>query len=282
MKVLVTGANGQLGQDLVKILNLTGHNTFAFGRDQLDITDMESARNLILNIRPDVIIHAAAYTQVDKAETDEHNAYLVNAIGSRNMAVIAEEIKCKICYISTDYVFDGTNQKPYNEFDTVNPLGVYGKSKYAGEELTKTLSTRYFIVRTSWVYGINGNNFVKTMLRLANGKDELNVVHDQVGSPTYTVDLAEFLVDLVQTNNYGIYHASNSGTCSWFEFAQAIFEEVGMDLKLNRITTAEFPRPAPRPNYSVLGHLAIQTNGFKDLRYWREGLKDFLKELNDE
>jgi dTDP-4-dehydrorhamnose reductase len=281
MKVLITGANGQLGQDLVKIFNANSFEVCGFGRDRLDVTDLDQSRELIRSLHPDVIVHAAAYTQVDQAETDVENAYLVNAVGTRNMAIIAEELNLKMCYISTDYVFDGTNQTPYNEFDQTNPLGVYGKSKFAGEELTKTLSTRYFIVRTSWVYGIYGNNFVKTMLRLAKEKDELGVVHDQMGSPTYTVDLACFIMNLIQTDKFGIYHVSNSGTCSWYDFAQAIFEEAGVKIKVNPITTDEFPRPAPRPKYSVLGHLALKTNGFLEIRHWRDGLKDFMKELNN-
>lgn len=278
MKVLITGAKGQLGQELVRILPYKGFNVFGFGREELDITDIKNVRKVLREIKPEVVLHTAAYTQVDKAESEEEQAYLVNAYGSRNVAVVSEEIGAKLCYMSTDYVFDGSKSTPYKEFDHVNPLGVYGRSKYAGEELVKTLSTRYFIVRTSWVYGLYGNNFVKTMIRLAKEKKELGVVHDQIGSPTYTLDLSLFLAELIKSEKYGIYHVSNTGTCSWFEFAKAIFEEAGIEVKLKPLRTEDFPRPAPRPKYSVMDHLAIRANQFSPLRYWRDGLKDFLQE----
>jgi dTDP-4-dehydrorhamnose reductase len=184
-----------------------------------------------------------------------------------------------LCYISTDYVFDGKASQPYNEYDNTNPSGIYGKSKRAGELAVQTLNTKYFIVRTSWLYGSHGNNFVKTMLKLGKKKDQLNVVHDQVGSPTYTVDLCLFLADLIQTEKYGIYHVSNTGACSWFEFAKAIFEESGISIQVNPCTTVEFPKPAPRPKYSVMDHMSIRTNDFQDLQHWRVALKAFLVEL---
>ncbi len=280
MKVLVTGAKGQLGVDLVKAMSRTSWNVYAFGKDELDITNQELVNEKVEEIRPDVIIHSAAYTKVDQAETDVEQAFLVNAVGTRNLAVAAEKVQAKICYISTDYVFNGQADSPYLEHQQTNPLGVYGKSKYAGEELTKTLSTKYFIVRTAWVYGAHGQNFVKTMLKLAKEKDELGVVHDQVGSPTYTVDLANFIIELIQSEKYGIYHGTNSESCSWFEFAKAIFEESNISIKVNPLTTADFPRPASRPDYSVLGNLSLRINGFQPLRPWREALKSFLKEIN--
>jgi dTDP-4-dehydrorhamnose reductase len=281
MKVIITGANGQLGHDVVKLLLSFPWEIYAFGREELDITDADLVSEKLTEIQPNVIIHAAAYTQVDQAESDEENAYLVNAYGTRNLVVAADRLQAKFCYISTDYVFNGQATSPYKEYDQTSPLGVYGKSKYAGEELVKTLCSKYFIVRTSWVYGLYGNNFVKTMLRLAQEKSELGVVNDQVGSPTYTVDLANFLVDLVQTEKYGVYHASNTGTCTWYEFAKAIFDEAGVQINVNPLTTEDFPRPAPRPKYSVMDHLAIRANGFRDLRHWKDGLKDFIKELNE-
>ena len=279
MKVLVTGTKGQLGYDVAKELSQLEHDVFAFSREGFDITDQQQVNHVIGEIKPDVIIHAAAYTKVDQAEIDKDQAYLVNAFGTRNLAVAAENIGAKLCYISTDYVFNGKGQSPYHEYADTCPLGVYGHSKYAGEELVKTLSTKYFIVRTAWVYGMNGQNFVKTMLKLAHEKDELGVVHDQVGSPTYTVDLAKFLIELVQTEKYGIYHGTNSGSCSWYEFAKAIFEEAGIAIKVNPLTTEQFPRPAQRPAYSVLGDMALRLNGFTPLRHWREALQCFLKEL---
>lgn len=281
MKVVVTGAGGQLGIDIVRLLTDRGIEVVGYGRSELDVTDLASVREALTQSKPDVIIHAAAYTKVDQAESDEDQAYRVNAYGTRNVAIAAEEIGAKVCYISTDYVFDGTSSKPYQEYDRTNPLGVYGHSKLAGEELVKTLSSRYYIVRTAWVYGRNGQNFVKTMLRLAEERDEVNVVTDQVGSPTYTEDLAAFLIDLVQTDYYGIYHATNSGSCSWYEFAKAIFEESGVDVRVNPITSLEFPRPAPRPSYSVLDHMSIRANGFQDLRHWREGLKQYIQDSRE-
>ena len=276
MKVLVTGAKGQLGQDLVSILSQSGLSVYGYGRQDLDVTNLDSVRPVITQIQPDVIVHAAAYTKVDQAESDADEAYRVNAFGSRNVAIVAEEIGARICYISTDYVFDGSASSPYQEYDQTNPLSVYGKSKLAGEELVKSLCSRYYIVRTSWVYGQHGHNFVKTMLRLAEERNEVKVVDDQIGSPTYTIDLARFIEELVQTEKYGIYHASNTGVCSWYEFAKAIFEEVGIDIEITPIKTKDFPRPAPRPLYSVMDHMAIRANGLTDLRHWREGLKDYF------
>lgn len=286
MNLLVTGANGQLGKDLVKLLEERQHKVYAMGRNEMDITDLEQCREVIGRYRPDAVIHGAAYTAVDLAETEPDAAYRINAVGTRNVAVASAEAGAKLVYISTDYVFDGTAETPYNEYDNTNPITVYGKSKRAGEQAVQTLSDRYFIVRTSWVYGLHGNNFVKTMLRLGREKDRLKVVSDQVGSPTYTVDLSAFLEELVQTDKYGIYHASNSGICSWYEFANAIFEESGLSKSVivEPCTTEQYPRPAPRPKYSVMDHMSIRTNDFADLPAWRDALGRFLNELreNDE
>lgn len=282
MKALVTGATGQLGSDVVTILRSNGHDVLACDRNELDITDLAQCQQVIGQYQPDVVIHCAAYTAVDAAETDIDGAYKVNAVGTRNIAVAAESNGSKVIYISTDYVFDGTSAEPYHEYDNSNPQSIYGKSKRAGEVLVQSLSSRYFIVRTSWVYGVHGNNFVKTMLHLGQEKSSLKVVDDQIGSPTYTVDLANFLLELMATEKYGVYHASNSGACTWYEFTQAIFEEA-RQLGINIIAqpepclTDEFLRPAHRPANSVMEHLAIRSNGFQDLRPWREGLKDFLE-----
>ncbi|WP_414698875.1 dTDP-4-dehydrorhamnose reductase [Paenibacillus sp. LPE1-1-1.1] len=277
LKIVITGANGQLGRELSEWTTGTAE-IIGFGRHELDITSLPACRNLFALHQPDVVIHCAAYTAVDKAESEPDEAFRVNAAGTRNVAVAAREVGAKLCYISTDYVFDGTGTTPYNEYDKTNPLTVYGKSKFAGEQLVQTLYDRYYIVRTSWVFGKYGNNFVKTMLKLAEERDQLKVVADQIGSPTYTYDLAEFLLELVHTDYYGIYHASNSGTCSWYDFAQAIFEESGSKIILEPCTTAEFPRPAPRPAYSVMDHSAMRSNGFNVLRPWREALKHYLKD----
>lgn len=278
MKILVTGANGQLGADVVRLFSEKGHDVIGLGRVKLDITDDKMCNRVISELQPEAIIHCAAYTAVDNAETDQDSAYLVNAIGTRNIAVAAERVNAKMCYISTDYVFDGNNSSPYHEYDNTNPLTVYGKSKRAGEHLIQSLCSRWFIVRTSWVYGASGNNFVKTMLKIGQVRDSLQVVDDQWGSPTYTCDLALFLEQLVMTDKYGIYHASNSGTCTWYEFAKAIFEETGMPVMVEPCTTEQFPRPAPRPRYSVMEPMAIRVNGFVPIRHWREALQDFLNQ----
>lgn len=287
MRILVTGASGQLGKDVVKVFQEQGHDILGYDREQLDITDLDQAMKIVGQYQPEAVIHCAAYTAVDAAETDMDRAYQVNAAGTRNMVLAAEEVGAKLVYISTDYVFDGTAEQPYHEYDHTNPQSIYGKSKRAGEVLTETLCSRYFIVRTSWVYGLYGNNFVKTMLKLGQEKPQLQVVNDQKGSPTYTVDLAHFLAELIQTEKYGVYHASNSGYCTWYEFTQAILQDsaelyaVKITAKLEPCSTEQFPRPAARPRNSVMEHIAIRTNGFHDLQDWRKGLRDFLQEYFD-
>jgi len=280
MKILVTGAQGQLGTDMVLCLERQPeqYQVFGYGRSELDITDVSQVAKIFEQVKPDVVLHTAAYTQVDQAETDRDRAYAVNALGTRNLVLEAEKVGAKFVYLSTDYVFDGQHRQgvPYKESDRTNPQSVYGQSKRAGEEYVLSLSSQYFIVRTSWVYGKYGANFVKTMLKLGSEGKPLKVVDDQFGSPTYTVDLACFLKQLIGTEKYGIYHATNSGSCSWYEFAKEVFAAAGMKVELTPCTTADFPRPAPRPAYSVLEHKVIQINGFEDLRPWQEGLKDFL------
>ncbi|MBT2763300.1 dTDP-4-dehydrorhamnose reductase [Paenibacillus sp. ISL-20] len=285
MKVLITGAQGQLGQDMARIFSRAGHEVFSYGREELNITDLDHSLHVVSTCRPDWVIHCAAYTAVDAAQTDVEGAYLVNAIGTRNMALAAEKIDAKIVFVSTDYVYSGTTERPYIEYDSPDPQSVYGKSKLAGEQMVQSFCSRWFIVRTSWLFGLNGNNFVKTMLRLGQEKPKLQVVNDQKGSPTYTVDLARFLLSIISTEKYGIYHASNSGSCTWYEFTGAIFEEareqLGLDItaELQPCTTAEFPRPAPRPANSVMDHLAIRLNQLEDLPHWRDGLKQFMLDI---
>ncbi|GAB6676589.1 dTDP-4-dehydrorhamnose reductase [Bacillus cereus] len=279
MKVLVTGAKGQLGQDVLCLLENQPWEVFGFGREELDITNEEQVREKVLSIKPDIIIHTAAYTQVDQAESDEETAFKVNAEGTKYLAQAAETVEAKFCYVSTDYVFDGTKNEPYKVDDKTNPQTVYGSSKLAGEQYTLKYCSKSYIVRTSWVFGLYGNNFVKTMLSLAESKKELGVVHDQVGSPTYTTDLARFIINLVQTEKYGIYHGSNSGVCSWYEFAKAIFEQSNIEIEVNPLKTEDFPRPAVRPKYSVLDKGMIEQNGFEAFRDWNESLKDYLNKM---
>jgi dTDP-4-dehydrorhamnose reductase len=279
MLVLVTGVSGQLGYDVVKELTAKGHEAVGVDRAQLDITDEAAVSSYVQNLKPEAIIHCAAYTNVDAAESDKEGAYKVNALGTKYLAEAAKFVDAKMVYVSTDYVFDGNGTEPYEVDHPTSPLGVYGETKLDGEIILQDTLEKYFIVRTAWVYGINGNNFVKTMLKLAQDRNELGVVYDQVGSPTYTVDLAKFLVELVVSNKYGIYHASNEGVCSWHEFAAEIFKQAGLDIKVNPLTSEEFPRPAARPKYSVLSKKKIVDQGFTPMRDWKEALKDYLKEL---
>ncbi|MEI2392036.1 dTDP-4-dehydrorhamnose reductase [Priestia megaterium] len=279
-KVLITGANGQLGKELVELFTEKGFEVYGFGRDKMDITNQAQVQKMISTLKPNIVLHSAAHTQVDLAESEPDQAFLINAYGTRNVAVAAEAVGAKLVYVSTDYVFDGTGNTPYNEFAPTSPLGVYGKSKLAGEHFVRDLHSKFFIVRTSWVYGKHGNNFVKTMLKLGKEKEELSVVADQIGCPTYTLDLANSILELVDTQKYGVYHISNSGSCSWYEFAQAIFEEAGMNVQVKPCKTEDFPRPAQRPGYSVFRHLSLEANKIPVPREWRSGLSHFLHNMN--
>ncbi|HHW38559.1 MAG TPA: dTDP-4-dehydrorhamnose reductase [Bacillales bacterium] len=275
-KILVTGAEGQLGTDLVMMLKVTGYDVLGMGKSALDITNEKKVYNMISQIKPDIIIHCAAYTQVDKAEAEPDYAFLINGIGTRNIALASEKIGAKLVYISTDYVFDGCEDAPYHEFAPVSPINVYGSSKLAGEMYVRDFHSKFFIVRTSWVFGGYGNNFVKTMLHLSKEKDQLKVVNDQIGSPTYTVDLSTCIMQLMESDKYGIYHVSNSGSCSWYEFAREIFSQTKNKIELEPCTTEEFPRPAKRPIYSVLDHMGLRINGFDPIPDWKDGLTRFL------
>lgn len=273
-KIVITGANGQLGQDLVKVIG-TRYETFLFDLD-LDVTDNHAVVSTITRINPDVVIHAAAYTDVDGCESNIKTAYGVNAIGAGNVAIAAQKTGAKMVYVSTDYVFDGTKTEPYLEFDDTNPMSVYGRSKLGGERLVTSLCNRYFIVRTAWLYGAGGNNFVKTMLRLAEEKDELTVVNDQTGSPTFSHDLAAKIIELVMTEKFGFYHATNSGSCTWFDFAKSIMEMKGINIPIKPVSTEEFPRPAHRPRYSVLDNLGLELNGFSPMPPYLDALERYL------
>jgi len=276
-KVMVTGGHGQLGTEITLMLKDKGYDVYGLGRNELNITDLDQVRRQMEALKPDAVIHTAAYTNVDQAEADRDNAFLVNAYGTRNVALASEKIGAKLVYVSTDYVFNGEKDGAYSEFDAPSPLGVYGQSKFAGEQFVRDFHSKFFIARTSWVYGKYGHNFVKTMLRLAGEHDALKVVNDQRGCPTYTKDLAAKLIELIGTERYGNYHVSNSGSCTWYEFAKAIFEISGTAVNVAPVTTKEFPRPAARPKNSVFDHMALRLNGFEDVRHWKDGLSDFLK-----
>lgn len=277
MKVLVTGVKGQLGYDVVKDLEKRGHQPIGVDRDEMDLMDNEAIRTFIMNLKPEAIIHCAAYTAVDKAEEEVETCYQINAESVKVISECAKELDVKLIYISTDYVFDGTKEGEYVETDVPNPINVYGASKLKGEQYVQTLLEKYYIVRISWVFGVNGNNFIKTMRRLGSERDELNIINDQVGSPTYTADLAPLLVDMMETDKYGIYHATNEETCSWYEFANEIFKQSGIEVKTNPITTDQYPTAAKRPMNSRMSKAKLKANGFNLLPTWQEALAHYLK-----
>jgi len=279
MKILVTGANGQLGHDVVKELNKRNIECLGVDIEDFDITDKAATSEFITSYHPDAVIHCSAYTAVDKAEDNIELCRRVNAEGPRNIAKICKEIDAKMIYISTDYVFPGIGTNEYEVGDPTGPLGVYGQTKLGGELVVKELLDKYFIVRVSWVFGKNGNNFVKTMLRLGKERSEMNVVCDQVGSPTYTADLAPLLCDMVVTEKYGTYHATNEGICSWAEFAKEIFGQAGYATKVNFIPTSEYPTRAKRPLNSRMSKRSLEEAGFKKLPHWQDALKRYLREI---
>lgn len=278
MKVLVTGANGQLGYDVVKELQKQNIECYGTSRQDFDIVDFGATENFIKNYMPDAVIHCAAYTAVDKAEDEQGLCYLVNASATENIAKICKKINAKMLYISTDYVFDGTKDGFYEVDDEPNPINVYGKTKLLGEEAVQKILDKYFVVRISWVFGEHGNNFVKTMLRLGKEHKEISVVADQYGSPTYTADLAPLVVEMIQTDKYGIYHATNEGVCTWAEFAEEIFKIADIDIKVNHITTAEYPTRAKRPMNSRLSKVKLKNNRFKIFRIWQKATKEFIEQ----
>ena len=282
MKVLVTGVGGQLGYDVVK--ELKKRNVECLGSDlkEFDITDYEAAHSFITAYGPDAVVHCSAYTAVDKAEDEPEICHRVNAFGTENIAKICKEIGAKMVYIITDYVFPGTGEDFYEVDSPTDPQNVYGRTKLEGEQTVKRMLNKYFIVRISWVFGINGNNFIKTMLKLGKERSEINVVADQIGSPTYTADLATILCDMVATEKYGTYHATNEGVCSWAEFAQEIFKIAGINVKVNKIPTSKYKTKAKRPLNSRMSKNSLVKNGFKKLRNWHEGLKDYVKSIDEE
>lgn len=277
MKVLVTGVKGQLGYDVVKELERRGHQPIGVDRDEMDLMDNEAVRTFIMELKPGAIIHCAAYTAVDKAEEEVEICYQINAESVKVISECAKELDVKLIYISTDYVFDGTKEGEYVETDLPNPINVYGASKLKGEQYVQALLEKYYIVRISWVFGANGNNFIKTMRRLGSERDELNIINDQVGSPTYTADLAPLLVDMMETDKYGIYHATNEGTCSWYEFANEIFKQSEIEVKTNPITTDQYPTAAKRPMNSQMSKTKLKANGFNLLPTWQEALAYYIE-----
>lgn len=279
MKILVTGANGQLGHDILLNLKARGIDGIPADIAEFDITQAAATERFILDNQPEAVIHCAAYTAVDKAEDDMERCQLINVTGTENIARACQKINAKLIYVSTDYVFPGIGDTPYETDAPTGPLSVYGKTKLAGELAVQHALKRYFIVRTSWVFGKNGSNFVKTMLRLGKEREEVNVVCDQVGSPTYTVDLAKLLVDLALSEEYGVYHATNEGFCSWAEFATEIFRKAGLSTRVNYVTTEQYPARAHRPCNSRLSKASLMQAGFEVLPTWEDALSRYLVEL---
>lgn len=277
--ILVTGVNGQLGFDVIRELNKRNVECLGIGREELDITDQNKVEQYILNLKPECIIHCAAYTAVDRAEDEKEICTNVNVYGTENVAKACKNIDAKMIYISTDYVFDGQGDIPFEVGGNINPLSVYGKTKYEGELKVQEILDKYFIVRISWVFGVNGNNFIKTMLRLGKERKSLNVVCDQIGSPTYTYDLALLLCNMAVSENYGVYHATNEGFCSWAEFAEEIMKRADLNCEINSILTSEYPSKAVRPFNSRLSKSSLIDGGFGLLPDWRDALDRYLIEL---
>jgi len=279
MKILVTGIQGQLGYDVGKVLDTRNIEYYAPTLEELDVTNRTMILKILREYCPDAVIHCAAYTAVDKAEDEPEKCWSINVDGTRNLAEGCKEIGAKMLYVSTDYVFPGDGDRFYEPDDLTGPLGVYGKTKLEGELAVQELLEHCFIVRISWVFGLNGNNFVKTMLRIAETKPEINVVRDQIGSPTYTVDLARLLCDMIATEKYGVYHATNEGICSWAEFAREIFRLAGQNVCVNDVPTREYPTRVVRPLNSRMSKDKLEEMGFSRLPTWQNALGRYLKEL---
>lgn len=279
MKVLVTGTKGQLGYDVVNELEKRGHTAVAVDIEEMDITDAVSVERVITEAEVEAVIHCAAYTAVDAAEDNVEICRRVNAEGTKNIAKVCKKLDLKMIYISTDYVFDGEGERPWEPDDERHPLNVYGQTKYEGELAVEKYLEKYFIVRIAWVFGVNGKNFIKTMLKLSETHEELNVVDDQVGSPTYTYDLAVLLVDMVESDKYGKYHATNEGLCTWYEFAKEIFRQAGVEVKVNPVTSDMFPAKAKRPKNSRMSKEKLDANGFHRLPTWQDALERYLSEI---
>ncbi len=281
MRILVTGARGMLGTDLVCILEENEHEVFATDVEELDITQLEGLQKTVRDIDPDVLINCAAYTDVDKAEEEPDKAFLINGVGAQNLALVCKDSDIDLCHISTDYVFDGTKKDPYTTDDLPNPINTYGRSKLAGEEYIQQIGHKFYIVRTSWLYGKYGKNFVYKILDLAKKQKELRVVDDQKGSPTWTVTLARVIDRLIQTKKFGIYHVTDStpGGISWCEFAKEITEKSGLTVRIIPISAAEFSQPARRPKYSVLDLIEIKSILNQELPSWKDSLGRCLSDL---
>lgn len=279
MKVLVTGVKGQLGYDVVNELAARGMTPIGVDIDDMDITDAASVDRVITENAPDGVIHCAAYTAVDAAEDNKEICFKVNVEGTANIAKVCSKLDIKMMYISTDYVFDGEGTRPWEPDDERKPLNVYGQSKYEGEVAITNVLDKFFVVRIAWVFGVNGNNFIKAVLNKAKTTDTLTVVNDQFGSPTYTYDLARLLVDMIQTDKYGFYHATNEGICTWYEFACEIFRQAKVDVKVVPVSAESYQSKAKRPTNSRMNKDKLTENGFERLPKWEDALSRYLSEI---
>ena len=286
MRVLVTGVKGQLGHDVMDELAAKGIEGIGVDVEEMDITDAAACEKVITEAKPDAVIHCAAYTAVDAAEDNVELCRKVNAEGTRNIAKVCKALDIKMMYISTDYVFNGEGLRPWEPDDHREPLNVYGLTKYEGEIAVEQNLEKYFIVRIAWVFGVNGKNFIKTMLRLGQERGAVSVVNDQIGSPTYTYDLSKLLVAMIQTDKYGRYHATNEGLCSWYDFACAIMQGAGLNCKVEPVTSAEYaaanPASANRPAWSALENRMLRCTVGDEMRDWQDALKDFFANWNGE
>lgn len=282
MKVLVTGVKGQLGYDVVNELNCRGHIAVGVDKEEMDVTDEASVARVLNEVKPEAVIHCAAWTAVDAAEDNEESVRLVNAVGTENIVLECKKLGCKLLYVSTDYVFDGRGDEPWQpDCKDYKPLNIYGKTKLEGELAVAGALEKFFIVRIAWVFGKNGKNFIKTMLNVGKTHDTVRVVNDQIGTPTYTFDLARLLVDMIETDKYGYYHATNEGGyISWYDFTKEIFRQAGYSTKVIPVTTVEYGlSKAARPFNSRLDKSKLTVNGFKPLPDWKDALSRYLKEL---
>lgn len=292
MRILITGSNGQLGNELQKIVatgkaeigavseEIKNAEVFAMDVDTLDITNLEQVKKVLNEVKPDVVINCAAATNVDGCEANQDLAFKINSLGPRNLAMVAEELGAKIVQVSTDYVFSGVGEAPLKECDLVAPVSVYGKTKLLGEEFVRDFSTKYYIVRTAWLYGYVGHNFVYTMMKLGKDRDTLNVVNDQLGNPTHANDLAYHILKLIQTEEYGVYHCTGKGECSWYNFASEIMKLSGRNCTVNPCTSEEYksmyPNSADRPAYSSLDNMMLRCTIGDEMRDWKDALKTFM------
>ncbi|MBX9687702.1 MAG: dTDP-4-dehydrorhamnose reductase [Candidatus Obscuribacterales bacterium] len=274
MKVLITGAGGMLGRALSSCLETREHEVKGFPREALDVTNFHQVMEVVLNEKPELVIHAGAYTKVDQAESEPDLAYLINGYGTENIAVACSRLDIPMLYVSTDYVFDGESTRPYHPWDSTGPISVYGKTKLAGERAVRNLLNKFYIVRTSWLYGPNGRNFVDTIHQMATDGKVLRVVSDQFGSPTCTLTLSETIADLIMTKRWGVYHGTDGGVTNWYEFAKEIVQD--MRVPVQPIATKDMPRPATRPKYSVLDNTSLIHTIEREMVPWKEALSMYL------